>query len=68
MALPNYGDIVELIKKGATLEAQEKIMELRDGALDLQEQNLAATRARSRARSKCLERNKLSCLKREVLG
>ena len=28
--IPNYKDIVELIKKGATVEAQEKIMELRD--------------------------------------
>jgi ribosomal protein L37AE/L43A len=38
--LPNYKDIVELIKKGATIEAQEKIMELREGALALQEENV----------------------------
>ncbi|MBU0529431.1 hypothetical protein KKF86_06720 [bacterium] len=39
MALPNYKDIVELIKKGSTLEAQEKIMELREASLELQEEN-----------------------------
>ena len=38
--IPNYKDIVELIKKGATVEAQEKIMELREGALELQEENV----------------------------
>ncbi|MEO6787645.1 MAG: hypothetical protein ABI318_16075 [Chthoniobacteraceae bacterium] len=38
--LPAYKDIVDLMKKGATLEAQEKIMELREGALELQEENL----------------------------
>lgn len=38
--LPNYKDIVDLLKKGSTLEAQEKIMELREGALALQEENL----------------------------
>ena len=39
-AIPNYKDIVDLLKKGATLEAQEKILELREGALGLQEENL----------------------------
>lgn len=37
--LPKYKDIVELIKKGSTLEAQEQIMSLREGALELQEEN-----------------------------
>jgi len=41
MALPNYKDIVELLKKGATIEAQEKIMELREAALELQEENIS---------------------------
>jgi regulator of replication initiation timing len=41
MALPNYKDIVELMKKGATVEAQEKIMELREAVIELQEENLA---------------------------
>lgn len=39
MALPTYKDIVELLKKGATVEAQEQIMALREGALQLQEDN-----------------------------
>lgn len=39
--IPNYKDIVELMKKGATVEAQEKIIELREGALELQEENVA---------------------------
>ena len=37
--IPKYKDIVDLMKKGATVEAQEKIMELREGALELQEEN-----------------------------
>jgi len=40
MALPKYKEIVDLLKKGATLEAQEKIMELRESAFELQEHNL----------------------------
>ncbi len=39
--LPNYKDIVELIRKGSTIEAQEKILELRKAAMQLQEENLA---------------------------
>jgi hypothetical protein len=38
--LPRYKEITELLKKGATVEAQEKIMELREAALELQEENL----------------------------
>lgn len=41
MAIPNYQDIVALIKKGATIEAQEKIMELREAALEFQNGNIA---------------------------
>lgn len=40
MALPKYNDIVDLLKKGATFEAQEKIMELRAAALELEEDNI----------------------------
>jgi len=40
-SLPSYKDIVSLIKKGATIEAQEQVMILREAALDLQEQNIA---------------------------
>ncbi len=34
-------ELWELIKAGATLDAQERIMELRQAMLDLQEENLA---------------------------
>lgn len=40
MALPSYKDIIELVKTGATIEAQEKIMELRQAALEVQEENI----------------------------
>lgn len=40
MALPSYKDILELLKAGATIEAQEKIMELRQAALSIQEDNI----------------------------
>ena len=39
--LPNYNEIVDLLKKGSTLEVQEKILELRAATLNLQEENLA---------------------------
>ncbi len=38
--IPRYKDIIELVKKGATVEAQEKILELREAALELQEENM----------------------------
>jgi ribosomal protein L37AE/L43A len=38
--LPNYKDIVELLKQGFSVEAQEKILELREGAMALQEENI----------------------------
>lgn len=40
MTLPTYKDIVDLLKKGATVEAQEQIMALREGSLILQEENV----------------------------
>ena len=40
MAIPNYQDIIDLLKNGLTLEAKEKILELREAALRLQEENL----------------------------
>ena len=40
MPLPSYSEIIALLKKGATLEAQEKIMELREQAMAIQEENL----------------------------
>ena len=39
MSLPTYKDIVDLIKKGATVEAQEKIMELREAIIELKDEN-----------------------------
>jgi hypothetical protein len=39
LPIPGYKEIVELLKKGATLEAQEKIMQLREAVLELQEEN-----------------------------
>lgn len=41
LPLPSYSQIAELLKKGATLEAQEQIMKLREAAIELQEENLA---------------------------
>lgn len=40
MALPAYKEIIDLVRKGATLEAQEKIMELRERSIELQEENI----------------------------
>lgn len=37
--IPKYKDIVELIKKGSTMEAQEQIMKLREAAIELQDEN-----------------------------
>ena len=39
MSLPTYKDIVDLLKKGATVEAQEQIMELREAVITLQDEN-----------------------------
>ena len=39
--LPNYKEIVELLKKGADVEDQEKIMKLRETAIDLKEENVS---------------------------
>ena len=41
MALPNFQDILDLVKKGSTLEAQEKIMELREEHLSIREEVLS---------------------------
>src|SRR5690349_13690215 len=40
MPIPSYKEIVDLVKTGLTIEAQEKIMELRVAALEIQEENL----------------------------
>lgn len=41
MPYPSVQDIIKLVKAGATIDAQEKIMELRQGVMDLQEENLS---------------------------
>ena len=38
--IPKYKDIIDLVKKGSTIEAQEKIMQLREAAMELKEENL----------------------------
>src|SRR5262245_52309939 len=38
--LPNVKDIIELVKTGATIQAQEQILQLRQEAVDCQEENL----------------------------
>lgn len=58
-SLPGYRDIMDLLKKGMTIEAQEKIMELRSGALELQEENL---RLRERIRTLELEASRARAL------
>ena len=40
MPIPSIKEIFDLIKTGATIEAQEKIMELRESALEFREENL----------------------------
>jgi len=39
--IPSYKEIAELLKKGATLEAQEKIMELREAVMELKDESHA---------------------------
>jgi hypothetical protein len=41
MGIPNYQDILSLLRNGLAVEAREKILELREAALSLQEENLA---------------------------
>jgi hypothetical protein len=39
--LPSYKEIIDLIRKDVTYEAQVKIMELRETNLSLQEENIS---------------------------
>jgi hypothetical protein len=41
MGIPKYQDILESLRNGLTVEAREKILELREAALRLEEENLA---------------------------
>ena len=57
--LPKFKDTVELVKKGATVEAQEKIMELREEFLELREQNLALREAVSSLESQLSDKHSM---------
>ena len=50
LPIPSYKEIADLFKKGATLEAQEKIMELREAALACREENISLKVESRRAR------------------
>ena len=41
MNIPKYEELLDLAKQGLTLQAREKLVELREAALKLQEENLA---------------------------
>lgn len=41
MGTPSFQDVIKLIKAGATLEAQEKVVDLREAMMNLQEENLS---------------------------
>ncbi|EQB4356020.1 hypothetical protein ACYJ3L_000327 [Vibrio alginolyticus] len=57
--LPKYKDIADLVKKGATFEAQEKIIELREAALALQEENLELRETIAELEKKLANKNHL---------
>lgn len=56
---PRYKEIIDLIKKGATVEAQEKIMEPREAALELQEKNIELKERIGRLEEELEVKNKL---------
>ena len=41
MPTPSFQDVIKLLKAGATLEAQEKIIELREATMNLRDENVA---------------------------
>jgi regulator of replication initiation timing len=56
---PKYGEIIELLKKGATVEAQQKITELRESALELQEENIALKQEISKLQNQLIAQESL---------
>jgi hypothetical protein len=60
MPIPNYKDIIDLLKKGLTVEAQEKIMELRGAALELEEENVSLKRENTDLKAKLELRGKVN--------
>ncbi len=57
--LPSYSEIIKLIKTGATIEAQEKIMALREAAMKLQEENLVLKQENIKLKEKISSKNRL---------
>jgi hypothetical protein len=57
--IPGHSEIMDLIKKGATLEVQEKILELREAALRSQEENLELRTKVARLEEKLHLKNKV---------
>lgn len=64
--LPSVSQIVDLIKTGATIEAREQIMKLREGALELQEDNLRLAQEVREARDKCRQLEEETELKARI--
>lgn len=60
MPLPGYKEIIDLVKRGATVEAQEKIMELREASIELQEENFNLLEEVRFLRSKLEEKEELT--------
>lgn len=56
---PNYKEILDLIKKGATVQAQEEVMKFREVALTLQEENIKLRETISALEAKLNEKEKL---------
>ena len=56
--LPSVNQIVDLVKTGATIEAREQIMQLRQSALDRQEQTLELTEQLQQANRKIADLEK----------
>jgi len=59
-SLPNFKDIVDLIKKGSTLEAQGRIQELQDALYALREENRALREENHRLREELETRTALT--------
>jgi len=55
-----FQDIIKLVKAGATIEAQGKIIELREGMMNIQEENLALRTEVQSLKQKLLEIEKSS--------
>lgn len=56
---PNYKEILDLIKKGATVQAQEEIMKFREVALSLQEENMKLKETIKALEAKLSEKEKV---------